>query len=188
MASIERTAYPRFRPSLSERELETLYEPTPRERGFAEKNTRSPQGRLTLLVFLKFYQHLGYLPQAEEVPEQVTDYLADYLDSAAAPELGARRQERHRYQKSIRDFLGTQSRQNQLYRAFRELGRVVRTGLLLEYISTAELRRSIHAATTKIEPRAPSPIGSASAATSSAPAIPRGRRSESSTATSPGMQ
>jgi len=47
--------------------------------------------------------------------------------------------------------LGTQSRQNQLYRAFRELGRVVRTIFLLEYISTAELRRSIHAATTKIE-------------------------------------
>ena len=47
--------------------------------------------------------------------------------------------------------LGTQSRQNQLYRAFRELGRVVGLGLLLEHISTAELRRSIHAATTKIE-------------------------------------
>ena len=110
MASIERTAYPCFRPSLSERELETLYEPTPRERGFAEENTRSSQGRLTLLVFLKCYQHLGYLPQAEEVPEQVTRYLADYLDSAAAPELGARRrQERHRYQKSIRDFLGVES-------------------------------------------------------------------------------
>jgi TnpA family transposase len=74
--------------------------------------------------------------------------------------------------------LGTQSRQNQLYRAFRELGRVVRTIFLLEYISTAELRRSIHTATTKIEPRAPSPIGSASMATSSAPAMPRVRRSE----------
>jgi TnpA family transposase len=47
--------------------------------------------------------------------------------------------------------LSAQSRQNQLYRAFRELGRVVRTIFLLEYISTARLRRSIHAGTTKIE-------------------------------------
>jgi TnpA family transposase len=47
--------------------------------------------------------------------------------------------------------LGTESRQNQLYRAFRELGRVVRTLFLLEYISQTELRQDIHAATTKIE-------------------------------------
>ncbi len=110
MASIERTAYPRFKPSLSERELKTLYEPTPREHGFAETNTRSPQGQLTLLVLLKCYQHLGYLPQTKEVPDQVTDYLADHLGMTTAPELGAgRRQERHRYQKSIRDFLGVES-------------------------------------------------------------------------------
>jgi hypothetical protein len=110
MASIERTAYPRFKPSLSERELEALYEPTPRERGFAETNTRSPQGRLTLLVLLKCYQHLGYLPQAKEVPDQVTGYLADCFNVEVSPNLGARRrQERHRYQKSIRDFLGVES-------------------------------------------------------------------------------
>jgi len=73
---------------------------------------------------------------------------------------------------------GTQSRQNQLYRAFRELGRVVRTIFLLEYISTP----SSGAASTRPPPRSnpttPSPIGSALAATSSAPAIPSSRRSE----------
>ncbi|MCK9532714.1 MAG: DUF4158 domain-containing protein [Gammaproteobacteria bacterium] len=35
MASIERTAYPRFKRSLSARELEALYTPTPEELGFA---------------------------------------------------------------------------------------------------------------------------------------------------------
>ncbi len=74
--------------------------------------------------------------------------------------------------------LSAQSRQNQLYRALQERGRGVDAGLLLEHISTAELRRSIHADTTKIDLRAPSPISSASTATSSAPAIPQGRGSE----------
>ncbi len=47
--------------------------------------------------------------------------------------------------------LGTYSRQNTLYRAFRELGRVARTLYLLEYVSDRELRRRVDTATTKIE-------------------------------------
>lgn len=50
MASVERTAYPRFKPSLSGRELEVLYEPAPLALAFTEENTRSPRGRLTLLA------------------------------------------------------------------------------------------------------------------------------------------
>jgi TnpA family transposase len=47
--------------------------------------------------------------------------------------------------------LGTYSRKNKLYFAFRELGRVVRTLFLLNYINDVELRRTIHAATNKSE-------------------------------------
>ena len=47
--------------------------------------------------------------------------------------------------------LGTASRKNKLYFAFRELGRVVRTVFLLEYISNDELRRIIQAAQNKCE-------------------------------------
>jgi TnpA family transposase len=47
--------------------------------------------------------------------------------------------------------LGTQSRKNKLYFAFRELGRVVRTIYLLEYLSDEELRKTIRAATIKSE-------------------------------------
>ncbi len=47
--------------------------------------------------------------------------------------------------------LGSHSRQNRLNRAFRELGRVVRTMFLLRYISEADFRRSIRAETTKVE-------------------------------------
>ena len=47
--------------------------------------------------------------------------------------------------------LGTYSRKNRLYQAFRELGRAIRTEFLLKYISSVELRTLIHAATNKSE-------------------------------------
>ncbi|MCP3656695.1 MAG: Tn3 family transposase [Herbaspirillum sp.] len=47
--------------------------------------------------------------------------------------------------------LGTASRKNKLYYAFRELGRVIRTQFLLKYINDAELRKTINAATVKSE-------------------------------------
>ncbi len=47
--------------------------------------------------------------------------------------------------------LGTESRKNNIYKAFRELGRVIRTITLLRYISEPELREEITAATNKVE-------------------------------------
>ena len=47
--------------------------------------------------------------------------------------------------------LGNYSRKNRLYRAFREVGRVIRTVFLLRYLSNQDLRRQITAATNKAE-------------------------------------
>lgn len=47
--------------------------------------------------------------------------------------------------------LGTSSRKNKLYFAFRELGKVIRTMFLLRYAGDVELRRVIHAETNKSE-------------------------------------
>ncbi|MBV9575948.1 MAG: Tn3 family transposase [Gammaproteobacteria bacterium] len=47
--------------------------------------------------------------------------------------------------------LSNYSRKNRLYRAFQELGYVVRTKFLLEYISNVELREMITATTNKVE-------------------------------------
>ena len=47
--------------------------------------------------------------------------------------------------------LGNYSRKNRLYRAFREVGRVIRTAFLLHYLSNQDLRRQITAATNKAE-------------------------------------
>jgi TnpA family transposase len=47
--------------------------------------------------------------------------------------------------------LGTHNRQNKLYQVFAEVGRVVRTIFLLNFLSSVELRQGIHTATTLIE-------------------------------------
>ncbi|BAQ63191.1 mobile element protein (plasmid) [Geminocystis sp. NIES-3708] len=47
--------------------------------------------------------------------------------------------------------LGNYSLKNRLYKAFRELGRVIRTIFLLEYISDLKLRQQITATTNKVE-------------------------------------
>ena len=47
--------------------------------------------------------------------------------------------------------LGNESRRNRIYRAFRELGRAVRTIVLLRYLSEPELREGITAVTNRVE-------------------------------------
>lgn len=47
--------------------------------------------------------------------------------------------------------LGTESRKNRLYVAFRELGRVVRTVFLLRFVNDEDLRRTINASTNTAE-------------------------------------
>jgi hypothetical protein len=47
--------------------------------------------------------------------------------------------------------LGTYSRKNRLYLAAREVGRVIRTIFLLEYLSNVKLRQEITASTNKVE-------------------------------------
>ncbi len=52
---------------------------------------------------------------------------------------------------SILRRLGAQNRKNKMYFAFRELGKVVRTMYLLEYIHDVELRQMVHTQTNKSE-------------------------------------
>ena len=47
--------------------------------------------------------------------------------------------------------LGNYSRKNKLYAAFQELGRVIRTIFLLEYLADLALRQGVTSSTTKVE-------------------------------------
>src|SRR5713101_481093 len=70
MASIERTAYPRFRRMVTARELVGL-SPTVDEITWAREQTRSESHLLALVLSLKCFQRLGYFPTLEEIPEVV---------------------------------------------------------------------------------------------------------------------
>jgi Domain of unknown function (DUF4158) len=76
MASIERTAYPRFHTTLSAPELQTLYAPTEAERDFVTTQAQDAPQQLTLLTLLKCQQSLGYLPACDAIPSYVRQYLS----------------------------------------------------------------------------------------------------------------
>jgi hypothetical protein len=50
MATIERTAYPRFPKVLATRDLQTCYTPQPDELEWARRSTRGERSRLGLLI------------------------------------------------------------------------------------------------------------------------------------------
>ncbi|MFD9434215.1 DUF4158 domain-containing protein [Streptomyces sp. NPDC060002] len=61
VASVERTAYPRFKRIISDRELAHFFTPDEAEIAWAAKRTHDrPESFLTLLVLLKSCARLGY--------------------------------------------------------------------------------------------------------------------------------
>ena len=75
MALIERTAYPRYNPNPSAKELADVYVPTLRELEMANRATRGGGSSLGFLVSLKSFQRLGYFPNVEDVPGAVVSHL-----------------------------------------------------------------------------------------------------------------
>lgn len=74
MASIERTAYPRFKSSPAQQRLHALYTPTDDELTFARKTARSLSSQLSMLVLLKSFQRLGHFPKISDVDSKATNY------------------------------------------------------------------------------------------------------------------
>ena len=91
------------------------------------------------------YDHIDALFTAQAHWDLVEGMLPDMLRVAVSVQSGAI------LPSDILRRLGSYSRKNKLYFAFRELGRVVRTIFLLRYVADAELRQVVHAATTKSE-------------------------------------
>ena len=107
MASIDRTAYPRFKRVISARELAESFTPTPGEVEWARGRTQNDQHFLALVVRLKCYQRLGYFPKLAEVPVVVVDHVRGKLELAgnvAAVADAERTGKRHR--QFVRDRLG----------------------------------------------------------------------------------
>jgi TnpA family transposase len=110
MASIERTAYPRFTSVLTAHELEELYCPTEEDLAFVYKRAENPAQQLTLLARLKCHQHLGYLPTVDEIPHAIRIYLCQQLRLPAHTDWVPETQvSRHRHRLSIRAYLKVSS-------------------------------------------------------------------------------
>ncbi|MER5624400.1 DUF4158 domain-containing protein [Streptosporangium sp. NPDC002544] len=88
MASIDRTAYPRFTRAVSARELAEVFTPSADEVEWARGKTHDDQPLLALLVWLKAYQRLGHFPKLAEVPAVVAEHIRSVVGHAA-PELRA---------------------------------------------------------------------------------------------------
>ena len=110
MASIERSAYPRFKAALTAYELEELYGPTEEDLDFVRQRADDPILQLTLLTRLKCHQYLGYLPALHEIPDPVRIYLCQQLrlpaDTPWSPETKI---SRHRHRLAIRSYLQVSS-------------------------------------------------------------------------------
>ena len=79
MASIDRTAYPRFGHTPTRRDLEAFYMPTPADVAFVTETARVAGPRLTLMVVLKCFQRLGYAPRLTDVPVVIAAHLRAHL-------------------------------------------------------------------------------------------------------------
>ncbi len=109
MASIERTAYPRFGKRLSVSELEMHYALTDEEARLARLETNGDSPRLTFLTMLKMRQHLGYFPALREVQEQIVTFLADAFGlpkTTLLLNVDIKKKTLFRYRKVIRSHLG----------------------------------------------------------------------------------
>ncbi len=75
MASIERTAYPRFKRFMSAREVHVFYTPQPDEIVWAREAASSDEHLLALVTQLKAFNRLGYFPVLNEVPAEVVGHI-----------------------------------------------------------------------------------------------------------------
>lgn len=79
MASIERTAYPRFKRTFTAEQLHAFFTPTTAEIAFVQTNVRVAGHQLTCLVLLKSLQWLGYFPSLATIPVELVRHVRQAL-------------------------------------------------------------------------------------------------------------
>ena len=131
MTAIERTAYPRLKSRYTPKELEEVFTPTPSDVSFIEQVTQAKDDltlRLSCLVQLKCFQHVGYFPALSEVADAIRQHI---LNAAGYPhqELGyASRRTSARHRAAIRRYLGI--------RAYRQGGEAIITQAIRDAAQT----------------------------------------------------
>ncbi len=107
MASIERTAYPRFPRILTLKDLQASFTPKPEEIEWAQQQSRTPQRRLALLVLLKCFEFLRHFPALDAIPAEVVENISATLGVAPTDKIEfASLATLYRHHKAIRELLG----------------------------------------------------------------------------------
>jgi TnpA family transposase len=109
MATIERTAYPRFPKVFATRDLQTCYTPQPDELEWARRSTRGERPRLGLLVLLKVFQQMHHFPALDSIPASVVEYVRAAADIDSGVQFGYDTQTSptlFRHYLTIREYLG----------------------------------------------------------------------------------
>jgi hypothetical protein len=105
MASIERTAYPRFKRNLSKKELQVIYTPSSEETYFVHSFARGAEFLLKAMVLLKTFQKLGYFSKSHDIPRVIIEHIRDCLNLPidTSIDMGSSRVTR-KYQQKIRSY------------------------------------------------------------------------------------
>ena len=107
MASIERTAYPRFPRTLTLKDLQASFTPRPEEIEWAQRHSRTPERRLALLVLLKCFEFLRHFPAIEAIPVELVEHVSATLGMAPTEKIEfASLATLYRHHKAIRELLG----------------------------------------------------------------------------------
>ncbi|GAG69523.1 unnamed protein product [marine sediment metagenome] len=108
MAAIHETAYPRIKPSFSNKELSEIFKPTEEELCLLDANTKKtlPKPRLGFMIILKCYQYLGRVV-AVNIDKSIKKYICNQLNIAQNTDLSSYdKSARKRHIKIIRKYLG----------------------------------------------------------------------------------
>lgn len=106
MASIERTAYPRFKRYFTSKELREIYTPTPAEIAFGLSTTQGKVHFLNLMILLKAFQKLGYFPKFTDIPKSLVNHIRFTLGLPEDISVGYEQSRTmYRHRTAIREYL-----------------------------------------------------------------------------------
>lgn len=105
MATIERTAYPRFKKNISKKELIKIYNLNSEEIEIAHRSAKGELQVANFILLLKSFQRLGYFPKINEIPIEIVKYICFQLKITPDIELNLPNRTLYRYKNLIRQYL-----------------------------------------------------------------------------------
>lgn len=105
MATIERTAYPRFKKNINSKELVEIYTPNHEEIEVAHRVAKGEVQILNYILMLKSFQRLGYFPKIDEIPIEIVRHLSSQFNIISDMDISLPERTRYRYKNSIREYL-----------------------------------------------------------------------------------